>query len=119
MSVRSPRVKFNMTSKEMLITFFPIILFSIVLPIIDIVTDIRLIIRLFSGFTSCIYQDDIEKLNVSPIEWEKCLFSDDLSTFCQLNPNVCKLEKHNKFATLLLGEFTVHMFNSLALEIAF
>ena len=101
-----------MTTKEMLRTFSPIILFSIVLPIIDIVTDIRLIIRLFSSFNSCICHEDIEKLNVSHTEWENCLFSQDLSTFCQLYPNVCKLEKHSKFATILLGEFIVHMFNS-------
>ena len=112
MSVQTTPVQSNMTTKEMLRTFSPIILFSIVLPIIDIVTDIRLIIRLFSSFNSCICHEDIEKLNVSHTEWENCLFSQDLSTFCQLYPHVCKLEKHSKFATILLGEFIVHMFNS-------
>ena len=34
-------------------TFVPIILFSIVLPLVDIVTDLRLIIRLYTTSTSC------------------------------------------------------------------
>ena len=35
-------------------TFLPIILFSIVLPLIDIVTDLRIIILLFSGIHECV-----------------------------------------------------------------
>ena len=106
MSGQAPRVKSTMTTKEMLKTFCPIILFSIVLPFIDIVTDLRLIIRLFSGITGCIGWRDTIKFNVSDSEWDDCFRSEDLSTFCQQHPNVCKLEKHNKFATLLVGEFT-------------
>ena len=103
MSGQTPRA---MNTKEMLKTFSPIILFSIVLPFIDIVTDLRLIIRLFSGVTGCISLRDTLKLNLSSSEWSHCFHSDDLSTFCQQHPNVCKFGKHNKFATLLLGEFT-------------
>ena len=84
--------------------FLPIILFSIVLPLVDILTDLRLIVRLYSGHLYCI-----------PCQWkwcypelESCRKSEDLSTFCQQeeNRNVCKLEELPKFATLLLGELT-------------
>ena len=97
-----------MTTKDMLKTFFPIILFSIVLPFIDIITDLRLIIRLFSGVSGCISWYDAEQLNVSFGDVTACRKSDDLSTFCQQypNPDVCTLGKHNKFATFVLGEFT-------------
>ena len=84
-------------------TFFPIILFSIVLPLIDIVTDLRMIIRLFSDIQTCIYYEDDK--NVSAREWNTCTDSEDLSEFCLLYPNLCKYEKHNNSAILLLGEF--------------
>ena len=167
MSIQSPKTQSTMTTSDMSKTFVPIIIFSIVLPIIDIATDLRIIIRLFSGITSCVPYDDIEKLNpsvvytlpsvyadyvqnegggyycIEPIyyddtrsnecyfvhscrpgingeklcqhekviwnvsysEWNDCRISDDLSTFCQQYPNLCKSEKHTKFATLLLGEY--------------
>ena len=103
MSVQGPQTQSTMTTKEMAKSFSPIILFSIVLPLIDIVTDLRMIIRLFSGITSCI--DSSEDINVSYLEWRGCTRTDDLFTFCLQNPNVCQNEKHNKFAILLLGEF--------------
>ena len=70
-------------------TFLPIILFSIVLPLIDIVTDLRLIIRLST------YKDEY---NVTWSERSKFNSSDDLSTYCHRHsiPN-------SIFATLLLG----------------
>ena len=44
------------TKKEMLKMFGPITLFSIILPFIDIITDLRMIIRLaFIGIDSCMY----------------------------------------------------------------
>ena len=90
----------TMTTKEMSKSFLPIILFSIVLPFIDIITDLRMIIRLYSGITGCI------PLNVSHAEFVDCRNTADLSTFCQQNPNACKLEDHPEFATILLGELT-------------
>ena len=94
----------TMTTKEMSKSFLPIILFSIVLPLIDIVTDLRIIIRLFSGIPGCIYAS-----YTSWDDWNwKCYHAEDLSTFCQQDENrhVCKVEKYTIFATLLLGEFT-------------
>ena len=103
MSIQGPQSQSTMTTKEMAKSFSPIILFSIVLPLIDIFTDLRLIIRLYYGTPICIhFRDD---LNGTLSEWDNCASSDDLSTFCQLYPNFCKTEKHYKFATLLLGEF--------------
>ena len=108
MSVQGHQTHSTMTAKEMSKTFLPIILFSIVLPLIDIVTDLRIIIRLYSGITGCIPHEDISRLNVDYYDWDSCRTTDDLSTFCQQdeNRNVCTLEDHTKFATLLLGDFT-------------
>ena len=103
MSVQGPHTQSIMTTKEMALSFLPIILFSIVLPLIDIFTDLRMIIRLFSGITVCIYYD--YDINVSESEWYNCRSSDDLSTFCLQYPNVCRTEEHNKFAILLLGKY--------------
>ena len=108
----------TMTTKEMSKTFIPIILFSIILPLIDIVTDLRLIIRLYSGVYSCIqyptdliwrykykglkkygiyYYEDGSR-NISYEEWDDCRQTDDdLSDFCQQNSNPCIREKHIKF----------------------
>ena len=101
MSVQGPQIQSTMTTKEMAKSFSPIILFSIVLPLIDIFTDLRLIIRLYSGIKSC------NPVNVTWNEWAYCNRIDDLSTstFCQQFPNSCQTEKHHKFATLLLGKF--------------
>ena len=108
MSVQGPQTQSTMTTKEMAKSFLPIILFSIVLPLIDIVTDLRMIIRLFSGITSCVPENDYifwnTFKNVTGSEYFDCYI--DLSRFCQLHSNWCKLEKHEKFATMLLGKFT-------------
>ena len=70
-------------------TFLPIILFSVILPFIDIVTDLRLIIRLST------YEDEY---NVTRSERSNLNSSDDPSTYCQRHsiPNTI-------FANLLLG----------------
>ena len=49
MSVQAPQAQSTMNKKEMLKMFFPIVLISIILPLIDIVTDLRLIIQLYSS----------------------------------------------------------------------
>ena len=127
MDVHAPSAQYTMTTKEMLKTFSPIILFSIILPLIDIVTDLRIIIRLFSGVFYCIppeelnstmegndiygfspnyygsdfddYSDYVARNN--KINRELAEFDDD-----QLPSNPeCELVTHKKFAILLLGEF--------------
>ena len=105
MSVKASLAKSTMTSKEMTKMFLPIVLFSIILPLVDIVTDLRLIIQLYSGAYTC---GDWEKYNVSYSEWEDCLDSDDMTNFCQQYPmpKVCVLESHSNFATMLFGKYT-------------
>ena len=108
MSVQGHQTKSTMTTKEMSKTFLPIILFSIVLPLIDIVTDLRIIIRLYFGISGCIPYENEERirLNVSYDELISCETTGDLSTFCQQDENrrLCQIEDHSKFATLLLGK---------------
>ena len=129
MSVKASQAQSTMSIKEMTKMFLPIILFSIILPLIDIVTDLRLIIRLYSSrLLSCILSEDLiwnemdvidrrdvrvrgyytykdGNRNVSFDEWLDCVRSDDFSDFCQQNPNPCIWEKHINLATLLLGEY--------------
>ena len=106
MTVQAFQAQPKMTM-EMLKMFFPIVLFSIILPLIDIVTDLRLIIRLYSGIYGCRSYEDV-KLNVSLIEWNDCRNSKDLSKFCQHNlmPKACIFETQYNYATLLFGECT-------------
>ena len=104
MSVQGPHTQSTMTTKEMAKSFLPIILFSIVLPLIDIFTDLRMIMRLFSGIWQyCI--DPYDDINVSIQDRNNCTSSEDLSIFCLQYPNVCRTEKQNKFAILLLGKY--------------
>ena len=108
MIVQGHQTKSTMTKKDMSKSFLPIILFSIVLPFIDIGTDLRMIIRLYSGISGCIpyeYEERI-RLNVSYDELISCETTGDLSTFCQQDENrrLCQIEDHSKFATLLLGK---------------
>ena len=126
LSVQAPQAQSTMTTKEMLKMFFPIVFISIILPLIDIVTDLRLIIQLYSSVVyKCIPRRDLGDLeknnlpsqywyyyyedgkrNVSYSERNNCLDYDivDLSNFCQQYPNSCIGEIHYKFATLLMGE---------------
>ena len=107
MSVQASLAKSTMTSKEMTKMFLPIVLFSIILPLVDIVTDLRLIIQLYSDAYTCISYGDWEKYNVSYSEWEDCIDSDDMTNFCQQYPmpKACVLESHSNFATMLFGEY--------------
>ena len=117
MSVQASRAQSTMTTKEMIKMFLPIVFFSIVLPFIDIVTDLRLIVRLYSGVYRCIPFEDLGKFNISYSVWGQCrdsigtlntLYSDNRTNYCTKNPmpKVCTVEEHNKFATILLGEYT-------------
>ena len=93
----------------MLKTILPILLFNIVLPFIDIVTDLRIILRLFSGITVCrrVRNDGYKSVANRVRLLIECKRS-DLSKFCPEHPDMCKLEKHEKLAFLLFGKFTYH-----------
>ena len=58
----------------------PIVLFSIILPTVDNVTDLRMIIRLNTGITGCIRTYDLH--------WqESYTCQEDPITYCKSNPN--------------------------------
>ena len=105
MSVNPSKGHSKLTTKEMLKMFGPIILFSIILPSIDIITDIRMVIILATQkIYSCkpsLHTD--YGSNITSDEYARCRFSEDLDSFCKLYPNLCKLDLHTKFATLLVG----------------
>ena len=103
MSVNTPRASSNLITKEKLKMFGPVILFSIILPFIDIITDLRMIIRLaFIGIDSCITPSVSN--NITLDEYKVCFRSDELSEFCPRNPNLCKKEIKQNFAILLIGK---------------
>ena len=108
MGDQAPSAQSTMTTIEMSRTFSPIILFSIVLPLIDIVTDLRIIIRLFSGIVYCILPDDVEFNDDDDdsryIYLDYLDFGFDLEYVKVSSEPVCEVEIHRKFATLLLGE---------------
>ena len=102
MGVQAPQSESTLTIKSMIKMFGPIVIFNIVLPLVDIITDLRLISRLYIPICNAQYG---AKLNISWSEFRDCHDSDDLSTFCHLNPHVCD-PKYKKFAILLFGEYT-------------
>ena len=58
----------------------PIVLFGILLPMVDNYTDLRLIIRLYTGVQGCV--------NTYDLPWQKVYTcQEDPVTYCQLNPN--------------------------------
>ena len=74
----------------------PIILFGILLPTVDNLTDLRMIIRLYFGIPGCksvyyVYYEDYISMNGT--NWQDLYTcQQDSETYCQLNPNsvVCK-----------------------------
>ena len=103
MSVHGPHTQSTMTTKEMAKSFPPIILFSIVLPFVDIITDLRMIFILYSRpLPYCIKTRDFRGFYVYNSE---CLTTNDIETFCRTQPNLCNFEIHKRFATMLLGEY--------------
>ena len=107
MGDQAPSAQSTMTTIEMSRTFSPIILFSIVLPLIDIVTDLRIIIRLFSGIVYCILPDDVEFNDDNDVRFIHLDYLDygfNLEYVKVSSEPVCEVEIHRKFATLLLGE---------------
>ena len=72
----------------------PVFLFGVILPFTDIVTDLRLILRLYIGVTGCGGDGDTG--------WQ--CWSSHVSTYCQEHPEECKTVKHPIFETLLLGK---------------
>ena len=103
MSFQGPQPQSTMTTKEMAKSFSPIILFSIVLPLIDIFTDLRMIFILFSRALPYCIDDKI--INIYGININDCSRTNDIVTYCQNKPNLCRSKIHKIYATMLLGKY--------------
>ena len=70
----------TMTNGQLVKMAAPIILFSIILPTVDNVTDLRMIIRLYTGITGC--------ASTYELPWqERYTCQEDPITYCKSNPN--------------------------------
>ena len=74
----------------------PIFLFGVILPFVDVVTDLRMIIRLYVGVPGCAGNATRHCLNLGADE--------DFDKYCQDNPGECSKEQHPIFASILLGK---------------
>ena len=79
----------------------PIFLFGVILPFVDMVTDLRMIIRLYVGVgvPGCDYY------NSNRTVYYACLRAPDLEKYCQDNPGDCSTEQHPIFASMLFGNY--------------
>ena len=72
----------------------PIFVFGVILPFVDMVTDLRMIIRLFEGVPAC---------SKDASSYRNCVYSNNFTAYCQDNPGDCGSESHQIFASMLLG----------------
>ena len=72
----------------------PIFLFGVILPFVDMITDLRMIIRLYVGVQGC--SENASYYCIRALDFEK---------YCQDNPGKCSTEKHPIFASMLLGKY--------------
>ena len=87
MSSKSPKPP--LTTWELVKMTGPIIFFGILLPTVDNLTDLRMIIRLYSGITGCTYVNPYDYVRDTNGTWK------DLVT-CQRNPDTnCKQWRGN------------------------
>ena len=77
----------------------PIVIFGVTLPLVDMITDLRMIIRLYVGVPRCAVKETL-----LPLYNSTCFKSDDIGTYCQENPGECSTEQHPIFASMLLGK---------------
>ena len=78
-----------LTTWELVKMIGPIILFGILLPTVDNVTDLRMIFRLFIGIPGCKLVDPNEYLKINGTHWQDVITCtrQDPEDFCQLNTN--------------------------------
>ena len=76
MTSKSAPPPLSLTTRQLVKMAAPIVLFSILLPTVDNVTDLRMIIRLYTGITGC-----------KELPWqEKFTCQEDPVTYCESNP---------------------------------
>ena len=74
-----------LTNRELVTMAGPIIFFGILLPTVDNLTDLRMIIRLYSGINGCNYVIPYGRL-MNGTTWEDLYTcQQDPDTYCQLN----------------------------------
>ena len=76
----------------------PIFLFGVILPFVDMVTDLRMIIRLYVGVQGC-------SANQNAIYACRRVEPQDFEKFCEDYPGNCSTEQHTIFASMLLGMY--------------
>ena len=87
------------TTKIKLKMILRILLLNIVLPTVDVFTDLLMTIKLFTGGYDCSSQGDYE-------DYDKCLNVTDRDLYCSSNNNpACHRETHPKFGAALLIPF--------------
>ena len=80
----------------------PVFGFGVILPLVDMVTDLRMIIRLYAGVQGC-------AVNAS----DTCFGSADIDTHCQENPGECSTVQHTIFASMLLGKLNMMLLRKI------
>ena len=85
----------------------PILGFGVIVPFVDIVTDLRMIIRLYAGVPRC------SSGNETSLYDSICFKSEDIDTYCQENPGECSTERHPIFASTLLGKLNKKLFGKI------
>ena len=74
----------------------PVFIFGVILPFVDMVTDLRMIIRLYGGVPGCAGNYSLSFIY--------CVQAEDFDTYCLNNPGRCATEQHPIFASILLGK---------------
>ena len=76
-----------LTTWELVKMTGPITLFGILLPTVDNLTDLRMIIRLYSGIYGCKYVSPYDYVRETNGTWEDLyICQQDPDTYCQVNP---------------------------------
>ena len=78
----------------------PIFVFGVILPLVDTVTDLRMIIRLFGGVQACSTKG---VANSYDADFRECLEAKNFTAYCQDNQGRCETERHPIFASVLFG----------------
>ena len=109
----------------------PVFIFGVILPIVDIFTDLRMIIRLYVGLPGCknssriceqelVYDGEQNITAYEPINCHEnpCYVAEDFDRYCQDNPGECSTEQHPIFASILLGNLIICLVIKMKTEVA-
>ena len=78
----------SLTTVELVKMSLPIIFFSILLPFVDTITDLRMIFRLYRGIPGCQPYDDMYYGDWYLLQWqEEYTCREDPDIYCETNPD--------------------------------